>query len=236
MRAVCGCAFVVFVCAVARPVALGAQAPRTEVMPLLAISPPPTDVCTRPHGVAPGDRRAMKHDRALVFGGRVGGSWGRRTGFEVSFGYTPSGTAVVYTDPSDAETRTTPDAGVFLASLRFLVGVGPSGGPVSWSLMLGPSVLSHGGAAYDSLALHEGTTDIGALLGLSTRIKLGRSVALRLDVEDNLYMGMFSDTAGVRSDRKFQHDLVVSLGVAIPFGGPPSTGPTPGEGIRRQDR
>ena len=132
-------------------------------------------------------------------------------------GYAPGEAETVYTDPSSVETRTVRGASVILASPRALVSIARAGGAASAYFVFGATVLSHGGETYDDLNITDGTTDVGGLVGVSGRLKVGPSLAVRVDAEDHFYNAKFGNTSGARSGTKWQHDIVVALGVAIPF-------------------
>lgn len=199
------------------PACLAAQA-NTEFTPFVGVYLPTADVFERRDVVAAGDKSVAKHKSTVIFGGRLGGSVSDRVAFEATFGYAPSRVEAAYTDPSNVETRTETSAGVFLASLRVLMGLGPTGGRGSLRFMLGGGAISHGGDAFDGLDVTEGTTDVGAIVGVSARFRVGSAIAIRLDVEDNLYVARYAQSSGDRSDSKFQNDIVISLGLTIPFG------------------
>ena len=204
------------ICFAAGPQRLAAQK-TTEFTPFIGMYFPMMDVLDERDVVAAGDRRVVKHNRAVVFGGRVGGTVTDRVLFEAVFGYASGKGEVVYTDPSNVETRTEPGASVILASPRVLLTLGRAGRAVTPYFVFGATVLAHGGEVYEDLNITDGTTDVGGLIGLSGRFKVGSTLSLRLDAEDYFYNAKFGNTSGARSDTRWQHDIVISLGVAIPF-------------------
>jgi hypothetical protein len=215
----------------ARPAPLAAQG-TTEFAPFVGAYFPINEVFSRQDVLAAGDRMSFKHLTTVVLGGRLGGTVSDRMGFEVVLGYAPGKAEVEYTDPSNVTTRSDTSGGVILGSARALLRFGPAAGPVSLHFMFGASLTSHVGDAYTSLT--EGTTDIGGLVGISSRFKVGPSLAIRLDLDDHLYIGKFSDANGVLSEPKLQSDFVVSLGVAIPFGAKPATPDGDADGSERR--
>lgn len=103
---------------------------------------------------------------------------------------------------------------VILASVRALWGLGAGGGAAAWHLTTGIGVLSRGAYAYESL---DGTTDIGAVIGIGTRARIGDRWSLRIDLEDNISSAEF-ELGGASSGSKLQNDLMLSVGLAIPLG------------------
>ena len=203
-------------CLATGPERLAAQK-HTEFTPFVGMYMPMVDVLDERDVVAAGDRRVVRHNSTLVFGGRVGGTVSERVLFEAVFAYASGKGEVVYTDPSNVETRTEPGASVIFGSPRVLLTLGRAGGIVTPYFVFGATVLSHGGEVYDDLNITDGTTDVGGLIGLSGRVKVGPKLSLRVDAEDHFYNAKFGNTSGARSGTKWQYDIVVSLGVGIPF-------------------
>lgn len=98
---------------------------------------------------------------------------------------------------------------VILASVRALWGLGAPGGARSWHATTGLGVLSRGSDAYAPL---EGTTDIGAVVGIGMRTTMG-AWSLRFDLEDNISSATFGDGGS-----QLQNDLLLSAGLVIPLG------------------
>jgi hypothetical protein len=103
---------------------------------------------------------------------------------------------------------------VILASVRALWGLGGGSGASMWHLTTGVGILSRGAFAYESL---DGTTDIGAVLGIGTRARIGETWSLRIDLEDNISSAEF-EFGGASSGSKLQNDLMLSVGLVIPLG------------------
>ena len=103
---------------------------------------------------------------------------------------------------------------VILASVRALWGLGAGGGAAAWHLTTGVGVLSRGAYAYESL---DGTTDIGAVVGIGTRARIGDRWSLRIDLEDNISSAEF-ELGGASSGSTLQNDLMLSVGLVIPLG------------------
>lgn len=103
---------------------------------------------------------------------------------------------------------------VVLASVRAVWGLGAASGASAWHLTTGLGILSRGSVAYESL---DGATDIGAVIGIGTRTKIGERWSLRVDLEDNISSAEF-ELNGASSGSKLQNDLMLSVGLVIPLG------------------
>ena len=192
------------------PIALAAQA-KAEFIPFVGLYLPAASIVDE-SGVT------LKHNTTFVFGLRLGLQVTDRVGVEGSFGYTPSGVTISAAGIGSADTA----ARVILASGRVLFGVGPRTGSTAWHVLAGLSVVAHGGDAYDLLQAGAGSlsgaTDIGMVVGVGGKFKIGSSLAVRVDVEDNLYSAKFN-LGGANSQSKFQNDVVASMGLVIRLGG-----------------
>lgn len=198
------------------PIGLAAQN-KWEFTPFLGVYVPTSDQLEVRDVLQSGDRLTAKQQTAVVFGARVGVSISSRVVLEGSFGYTPSSFKATYHDPSNLTTSGDTAAHVTLASARALVALGPAGRSTSWHLTLGAGLMSHGGAGYEGVG---GLNDFGGIIGIGAKFKVGKSLAVRLDLEDNLYSAKFTDTAsGAETESKFQNDIGLLAGLAIPLGG-----------------
>ncbi len=198
------------------PLCLAAQG-KIEFTPFVGLYLPAADLFEIRDFIVAGDKVTGKQKTTVVFGGRLGVWATNRLAVEGSFGYAPSKGEATYTDPSNVTSRSDTSGHIILASGRVLVGFGPTGGKTSWHLVLGGGIVAHGGPAYDGAS---GTTDFGGIAGIGARFKVGGSMAVRLDVEDNLFSAQFKDDAsGVESASKFQNDIVILIGLAVPLGG-----------------
>jgi hypothetical protein len=191
------------------PIRLAAQG-KAEFIPFVGLYLPTGKVVDE-SGVS------LKHNTAFVFGLRLAMQVADRVGVEGSFGYTPS--AVTFSaGGGSADTS----AHVLLASARVRFGVGPRTGSTAWHALAGLSVVAHGGNAYSLLqslgGSLSGATDIGMVVGIGGKFKVGPSLAVRVDVEDNLYSAKFS-LGGANSQSKFQNDIVASMGLVVRLGG-----------------
>lgn len=159
---------------------------------------------------------SLKHNTAFVFGARLGVRATDRVTVEGSVGYTPSGVTIAASGIS-ADTS----AHVLLASARALFGLGPARS-TSWHALAGVTIVDHAGAVYNLLQSGggslSGTTDFGMVVGVGGTFKVGSSLAVRVDAEDNLYSAKFN-VGGANSQSKFQNDIVASMGLVFRLGG-----------------
>src|SRR5688572_2449884 len=143
----------------------------------------------------------IKRDNSLIMGARFT-FWGKSPiGFELTGGFAPANVKVSGTTIN--EDRNTQ---VFLGGAKLMLGLSPATSRLGVFLSGGASVIRVGhNVAHDN----ESTTDWGGVVGLGFRIPFSASVGLRLEGEDYFYGGDFDGS------RKFQHDLVLSAGLAI---------------------
>ena len=130
--------------------------------------------------------------------------WGKSpVGFELSAGLSPARTTVAgATINGDRNTN------VFVASAKLVVGISPAASSVGIYLGAGPAIIRRG---HDVLHQDSSATDLGAAVGFGVRLPVASHVGLRLDLEDYLYGGDFDGR------KKFQNDLVVSVGLSVSF-------------------
>jgi hypothetical protein len=198
------------------PIRLAGQG-KIEFTPFVGMYLPTANEIEFRDVVTTGDKVTAKHKTTVIFGGRLSARVTDRVAVEGSFGYAPSKVEGTYTDPSNATQSSDTTGHVILASARVLVGFGPNAGSASWHLILGGGLVSHGGPAYDGTS---GLTDFGGIAGVGAKFKVGPSLAIRVDVEDNLFSARFTDDAsGTQTASMFQNDLVLLLGLAVPLGG-----------------
>lgn len=190
---------------------------KVEFSPFVAFYLATSDVIAVSDVFTPGDDLTAKQKPAVMLGSRVALRVTDAVAVEASFGYAPSNVRGAYTPPGGPAETMDVDATLLLLSGRVLIGLGPRAGSNAWHLILGGGAILHGGDAYGN---GEGTTDIGGVVGVGGRFTLGTSsLAIRVDVEDNLFSAKFRDTgSGLESESKFQNDIVISMGLVIPFG------------------
>jgi hypothetical protein len=122
-----------------------------------------------------------------------------------------SGTAKATQGSSEAEA----EGRLLLASVRAVWALGaPAAAGMSWHATTGVGLVSRGSDAYDFL---DGTTDIGAVLGVGMRTRVGTRWTLRADIEDHISSAEF-EGGGASSGSQLQNDVMISLGLVFPFG------------------
>ena len=143
----------------------------------------------------------IKRDNSFIGGARLT-FWGRSPiGFELTGGFAPARVRVAGTTVNaDRNTQ------VFLGGAKLMLGLSPATSRLGVFLNGGASMIRVGNnVARDN----ESSTDWGGVVGLGLRIPFSPSVGLRLEAEDYFYGGDFDGS------RKFQHDLVLSAGLAL---------------------
>ncbi len=154
-----------------------------------------------------------KQKTNFSLGGRIAAWVSDRLAVEGSFGYSGSGVSITAAGFGSADTS----ANILTGSARLLIGLGPRALNTLFYLSGGLGLVAHGGAAYTGAS---GTTRVGAIAGVGARLKVAPSLAVRAELEDYLYSAQFSaSSGGGQTNSKFQNDLVLSLGLAIPLGG-----------------
>ena len=147
---------------------------------------------------------ALSRDVSVVGGARLT-FWGSgHLGLEAVGGYAPA--------KISGETINETNTNMLIAAGRLMLALSPADSRVGFYLAGGPALITRGKNPFDN---NKSSTDFGANVGAGFRFGLGQSnaTALRLDLEDYMYNGDFG------GGNKFQHDLVASLGLAIPIGG-----------------
>jgi outer membrane protein with beta-barrel domain len=147
---------------------------------------------------------ALSRDVSVVGGARLT-FWGSgHLGLEAVGGYAPA--------KISGETINETNTNMLIAAGRLMLALSPADSRVGFFLAGGPALITRGKNPFDN---NKSSTDFGANVGAGFRFGLGQSnaTALRLDLEDYMYNGDFG------GGNKFQHDLVASLGLAIPIGG-----------------
>ena len=145
----------------------------------------------------------IKRSNSFVGGARLT-VWGRSLfGVELSAGLAPARTTI-----AGATLNGSRNTNVFLGSVKLAIGISPASSPVGFSIGLGPAVIRRG---HDLFRQDQSVTDLGGVIGAGVRVPLASHVGLRLDAEDYLYGGDFDGS------RKFQNDLVLSVGLSLAF-------------------
>lgn len=147
---------------------------------------------------------ALSRDVSVMGGARLT-FWGSgHLGFEAVGGYAPAKVS--------GETINETNTNLLAAAGRLMLAITPTTNRVAFYIAAGPALLTRGRNTFDD---DKSRTDFGANVGAGFRFGLGQSnnAAIRLDLEDYMYNGDFG------GGDSFQHDLVASLGLAIPIGG-----------------
>jgi len=183
---------------------------------------------------------SLKQKAAVALGGRLTVWWTSHFGAEATLDYSPSGLSIVAGQPADSS------GDVFTASARAVMQVSPAGGSPWLRLGGGVGLVSRGSGAYsdrDGSPSVCGTSSFAGVVSAGAGFKLGRGgVALRLDAEDYLYgarLYVNGESPGCGNQyqcryygrpqvcnllegtspvNKFQDDLVLSVGLAVPLG------------------
>jgi len=144
----------------------------------------------------------IERSNSFITGARITG-WGNGAlGLELEAGYSPASVSVAGTTVNgDRDTQ------VFLGSLKLMLGVSPATSSGGFYIEGGPALIRRG---RDVTSEGSSSTDWGGVLGLGFRIPFSRAVALRLEGEDYMYSGSFSEGAD-----SFQNDLVLNAGLSI---------------------
>ncbi len=125
---------------------------------------------------------------------------------------TPSVAAVAPAGPAGTSSAT-----VWLGSAALLYDVLRSG-PTALYVKAGPAVVSRTGSA--TWIGVGGRTDVGGLAGAGARLRLGPTVAMRLDAEDTISRARFTfEATGDRTTARTEHDLLLSAALSIGIAG-----------------
>lgn len=149
----------------------------------------------------------FKRDVSVIGGARLE-FWGTgRLGFEAVGGYAPA--------KISGETINETNTNLLAASGRLLLAISPPTNKLGVFIGAGPALISRGQNPFDN---DKSSTDFGGTAGLGFRFGSGEKsrIGVRLDFEDYMYNGDFGG-----GDKKFQNDLVGSLGLTISLGGSP---------------
>ncbi|MGH1366330.1 MAG: hypothetical protein ACRBF0_22410 [Calditrichia bacterium] len=142
-----------------------------------------------------------KHVSATAFGAHVTNWVSPNIGVESTVAFTPSAVEV-----SGLGLEEQISAGLFFSSIKFLVGGGTSS---RFHLGFGIGLVT---SSYDEFL--GGDTHLTGALGAAVSIPIGKSIALRLGVDNNIHT-VFWEFDGVESESKLQNDLVFGLGLTV---------------------
>lgn len=149
----------------------------------------------------------------VTWGGRLGLTIKQRVSVDAGVSYSP-GSVEFFEGSTDVNER----VHVLSASGRVTLFLLPRNGPFWIGVSGGVGAVRHTftevGSA-DTSAIRPGTR-VGAVLGLSAGIRLGRVIAFNIGAEDHLYKARF-DISGTQTSVLRQHDIRIVGGVHIPF-------------------
>lgn len=190
---------------------VGAAQRQIEVVPFVGLYIPTANVIDQ-FDSACSCQVAAKQHTAIDVGGRVVAWVTDRLGLEGAFGFSPSGataTAPGYA-PIDRSGR------VITTSARLLAALGPRTRNRYFYVSGGIGLVVRGG---DAWAGTSGRTRLAGAIGAGVRVELAPPLALRAELADVFYSTQFSTASTPPTQSQFQHDLVLSLGLAVPVGG-----------------
>jgi len=204
----------IFVSAAA-PLLAQVGAPSTKkgisLTPYIGVNIPTADLFDYQSG---GTTQATKIGVGLTFGGRLGIGLGERFGIEGDVGYSPG----------SVDISTTGGPTTFNQDVRILTGSGratfyliPRTSPFWIGVSGGVGAVRHtfkaGTAGSPDV---EPGTNVGAVLGASAGIRIGRLLAIHIGAEYYFYNAIF-DVNGATTAEKKQHDIRITGGIRVPF-------------------
>jgi hypothetical protein len=199
---------------------LPAQGPGVSLTPYLGVYAPVTDAARI------GDGTIARQEASLAVGARVGIPIHGRLGLELVGEYAPSDLRIrSAADEQSAAARVVSSAARITWSI-----LEPSEG-IDLQVSGGAALIHHGGAAYST---RENPARLGGALGASAGFRVGRSLRLRVGVEDYVYRSNLTptvapvgpvpltaaDLTAIPLDapseyRRTQHDMHLTIGFTI---------------------
>ena len=147
----------------------------------------------------------------LAVGGRVS-LLRRRWGFELGLALDKADVVVTQDDGSGLPGAQRRSGRVLYLGFRGLALLDQAGGSgPSFHFGAGPTLSWRMGDAYEGSS---GTRNVGIVLGVGSRFRLGR-INFRLDLEDYVYRLGIVDASGTQFPTKTQNDVLISLGVGL---------------------
>lgn len=118
--------------------------------------------------------------------------------------------------------KTVDEADVWAATAKLMMQLLPPKSGLILNAGVGPAFVTRWGPAWGvtSTGRMTGLSNLGGAMSLCSRIPLASSVGLRLRAEDIIYAARQSwvtsaGLAGLKSDRRLQHDFVLSAGLQL---------------------
>lgn len=131
--------------------------------------------------------------------------WGKSSvGLEITAGYSPANLSVAGDTINKSQS-----SNVFLGGAKLMLGSGPASAGFGLFVGAGLGMVRRGDNVLDS---QTSQTKYGGLADVGFHLGLGSALGLRADVEDYIYHPSTFD-----GDTSWQHDFVVSAGLAISF-------------------
>ena len=163
--------------------------------------------------VVGGDELAeLKQDVGLALGANLGVGLSSRFAIQVAGSYVPSQLSGTVTGTG---TFTQSDANLFFGNANVTFFVIKPTSPVWLALNGGGSMVSRSGAAYEGVS---GTTDYGGLVGATLGFRVGSLLSFNVSATDYIYGAQF-EKDGYTTNETTQNDILLGLGLGIPFGG-----------------
>lgn len=193
---------------------VGAPSARKGVSltPYVGVNIPTADLYTIGSGTA---AEATRISVGLTFGGRLGIGLGQRFGIEGDVGYSPG--SVDITTGTGGSTNFNQDVRILTGSGRATFYLIPRTSPFWIGVSGGVGAVRHTfKTGTQGSANVEPGTNVGAVLGASVGIRIGRLLAINIGAEDYFYNASF-DVNGQTTSEKKQHDIRITGGIRVPF-------------------
>lgn len=180
--------------------------------PYVGVNIPTADLYTIGSGTT---AEATRISVGLTFGGRLGIGLGQRFGIEGDVGYSPG--SVDITTGTGGSTNFNQDVRILTGSGRATFYLIPRTSPFWIGVSGGVGAVRHTfKAGTQGAANVEPGTNVGAVLGASAGIRIGRLLAINIGAEDYFYNASF-DVNGQTTSEKKQHDIRITGGIRVPF-------------------
>lgn len=195
-----------------------ASAQHVSLAPTIGLYAPTTDLI---HGLINGDSVAFKQKIGLALGGRLGFWFGKRLGIMLTGSYVPSKLQATITE-TGFQTKGQNNSSLWFGTGRVNLWLLPPSGILSIGVNGGVGVVGRGKTTIEDPA-NPGSTltdparhDVGGVAGATAGINLG-GLGFFVSADDYIYNPEVFTQLGATPRR--QHDIQVSLGLGIPFGG-----------------
>jgi hypothetical protein len=190
---------------------VGAAQRKIEVVPFVGLYIPTANVVDQ-FDSACSCQVSTKQRTALDVGARVVVWATDRLALEGAFGYSPSGATTTAPGYATIDRSGT----VITTTARVLAALGSRTRNRYVYLSGGIGLVVRGGDAWNGTM---GRTRLAGVVGAGVRFAVAPPLALRAELDDLLYSAQFSTAQTRPTQSQFQHDLALSLGLAVPIGG-----------------